>query len=687
MPNLTQIRAEADKLREQLNQHNYRYYVLDDPEISDAEYDRLLRRFETIEREHPELLTPDSPTQRVGAAPSAKFAVVPHRRMMMSLANAMDAEEMREFDKRIKRFLKSDAEVEYVAEVKLDGLAIELVYEDGRLAVGSTRGDGINGEDVTRNIRTIRSVPLSLIHPAHHKVPRLLEVRGEVIFPRKAFERLNAEREAAGEPVFANPRNAAAGALRQLDPKITASRPLNAFLYAPGVIEGVTFKSQLEFLHGIQAYGLRTNPLTKICPNVDAVLEYWNEITEKRHALDYEADGVVAKVNSFALQEQLGEVSRSPRWAIAYKFKAQQAETVVQKIEVQVGRIGSLTPVAKLKPVALAGVTISNASLHNLDEIRRKDIREGDTVLIERAGDVIPYVLRVTKEGRPRAEPFAMPAHCPVCNAAIVHEEGEVAYLCVNANCPARMSESIRHFASKNSVDIDGLGDKLVAQLVETGLVKELDDLYKLTTEQLAGLERMAEKSARNIVDAIERSRKTMLERLINGLGIRHVGEHTARQLALKFRTMEALAAASEDDLLAVRDIGAEVARSIREYFDEPRNMRAVQRLIKELVIEAPPAPAHGRAALRDKTFVLTGSLATMSREDAERSILAAGGRVTSSVSRKTDFVVAGAEPGSKLRKATELGVRVLDEQQLVALLGGRDAAGDGTAGDGGKDG
>jgi DNA ligase (NAD+) len=660
-------RAEIEKLRGQINHHNYLYHVLDAPEISDPEYDKLMRRLEALERAHPELVTPDSPTQRVGAAPSEKFAAVKHRRMMMSLQNAMDAEEMGEFDARVKRLLKTD-DVEYVAEIKLDGLSVELVYEDGALAVASTRGDGENGEDVTANIRTIKSVPLKLLKSSHGKIPKLLEVRGEVIFARKAFERLNAERERAGEPVFANPRNAAAGSLRQLDPKITASRPLDIFLYAPGVIEGAEFDSQWEFLHAIRQLGLRTNPLSRICKGVDKVLAYWDEMTEQRDRLDYDADGVVAKVNSYRLQAQLGEVSRSPRWAIAYKFKAQQAETLLERIELQVGRIGSLTPVAKLKPVALAGVTISNASLHNLDEIRRKDIRAGDTVLIERAGDVIPYVVRVTKEGRPRAKPFEMPRHCPECGGAVVHEEGEVAYFCVNANCPARMRESIRHFASKNALDIEGLGDKLVAQLVENGMVKELDDIFGLTREQLAGLERMAEKSARNVIDAITKARATALDRVINGLGIRHVGEHTARQLAMRFGTLEALTEASEDELLAVRDIGPEVARSVREYFDEPRNLKAVKRLVRILEIEK-PRQATGRGALRDKTFVLTGGLDSMTREEAERRVMEAGGRVTSSVSRKTDYVVAGAEPGSKLRKAQGLGVKVLDEKGFVALL------------------
>ncbi len=667
---LTRIKAEIQKLRDEINHHNYLYYVLDQPEISDAEYDKLLRRLEALEREHPELITPDSPTQRVGAAPSEKFAVVRHRTMMMSLANAMNAEEMVEFDRRVKRFLKTEGEIEYVAEIKLDGLSVELVYEDGRLAVASTRGDGINGEDVTANIRTIRSVPLRLLKPKRLPIPKLLEVRGEAILPKQAFAKLNEERERKGEPLFANPRNAAAGSLRQLDPRVTATRPLDIFLYAPGVLEGVEFDSQWEFLQAIKEYGLRVNPESRVCRSVEQVLGYWNEMTERRHDLDYDADGVVAKVNSYAVQAQLGEVSRSPRWAIAYKFKAQQEETRIEKIEVQVGRIGSLTPVAKLKPVQLAGVTISSASLHNLDEIRRKDIREGDAVMLERAGDVIPYVVEVTKKGHPRAPEFQMPKRCPECGGTIVHEEGEVGYFCVNANCPARMRESVRHFASKNCMNIDGLGDKLVAQLVDSGLVRELDDLYKLKREQLAELERMGEKSAQNIVDNIDSSRKTTLDRAINALGIRHVGEHTARQLATRFGSLEELAHASEDELRAIRDIGPEVARSIREYFDEPRNMKAVERLARELQIERPHVRA-ARGPFSDKSVVVTGTLESMTREDAERKIIESGGRVSSSVSRKTDFVVVGAEPGSKLRKAKELGVKTLDEKDFLEMLSG----------------
>jgi DNA ligase (NAD+) len=669
LKSLEELNAQAEMLREQIRHHNYRYYVLDDPEVSDAEYDKLQRELEALEAQNPQIITADSPTRRVGAAPSERFATIKHRRPMLSLANAMDVEEMREFDQRIKRLLKSDADIEYVAEIKLDGLAVELVYENGLLRTGSTRGDGENGEDVTQNLRTIRSIPLSLRKPAGAGLPKLLEVRGEVIFPRKAFARLNETRTEAGEPIFANPRNAAAGSLRQLDPKVTASRPLDIFCHSPGTIEGVRFATQWEFLEGIKSLGLKTNPESRLCHGVEAVLEYWNAITERRERLPYEADGVVAKVNSFATQEQLGEVSRSPRWAIAYKFKAQQAETRVNNIAVSVGRIGSLTPVAELEPVALAGVTISNASLHNLDEIRRKDIRAGDRVLIERAGDVIPYVVRVTKEAKPRTKEFQMPRKCPVCGSEIVHEEGEVAYLCINVNCPARVRESIRHFASKNCVDIDGLGDKLVGQLVETGLVHELADIYALTKEKLIELERLGEKSAQNLIDNIERSRSNLLERLVNGLGIRHVGERTARTLAERFQTIEKIADASEAELQSIRDVGPEVARSIREYFDEPRNRKAALKIAGCFVELKPPKQVKGRSALRDKSFVLTGTLGAMSRDEAERAIIAAGGRVTGSVSRKTDFVVAGEEAGSKLKKAGEFGVKVIDEAAFTAML------------------
>jgi DNA ligase (NAD+) len=667
---LEELSAEVEALRQQIRHHNYRYYVLDNPEITDAEYDDLMRRLAALEEAHPELATPDSPTRRVGAAPSEKFAVVVHRKPMLSLANALNAEEMSEFDRRVKRLLRRDNDVEYVAEIKLDGLAVELVYEHGRFISGSTRGDGVNGEDVTQNLRTIRSIPLRLHHGDGVAVPPLLEVRGEVILPHEAFRRLNEARARQGEPIFANPRNAAAGSLRQLDPRVTAARPLDIFCHSPGVMQGLRVSSQWEFLQAVRALGLRINPKSQRCHNVSEVLEYWQRISEERDDLPYEADGVVVKVNSFALQEQLGEVSRSPRWAVAYKFKARQAETRVNRIIVSVGRMGSLTPVAELEPVALGGVTIANASLHNLDEIRDKDIRVGDTVLLERAGDVIPYVVRVTRKAHPRAPEFQMPRHCPVCGSAVVHEPGEVAYLCVNVNCPARMRESIRHFASKNCLDIEGLGDKLVSQLVEKRVVRELGDIYRLRVEDLTELERMGEKSAQNLVANIERSRDTSLERLINALGIRHVGEHTARQLARHFRSLERLRSASEEELREVRDIGPEVARSIVEYFAERRNSDALDRLLENarFRLRLPPAPEQG-SRLRDKTFVLTGTLRKWTRTEAEEKILAAGGRISGSVSRKTDYVVEGEEPGSKLRKAQELGVAIIGEAELERML------------------
>jgi DNA ligase (NAD+) len=664
-----EIRRQVEDLRESINRHNYLYYVLDAPEITDAEYDQLMRRLEALEREHPELVTPDSPTQRVGAAPSEKFATVKHRRPMLSLSNAMSADEMREFDHRVRRALRITDDIEYVAEVKLDGLGVELVYENGVLVVGSTRGDGERGEEVTANIRTIKSVPLRLRTSGSRHVPTLLEVRGEVILPLKAFARVNEERLARGEAPFANPRNAAAGSLRQLDPRVTAQRPLDIFCHSPGMIEGIHFATQWDFLQGIKDLGLRVNPLSRLCRSVDMVLDYWQEINDLRRQLEYETDGIVAKVNSFDLQRQLGEVSRSPRWAVAYKFKAQQARTKIKKISVSVGRTGSLTPIAELEPVHLGGVKISSASLHNFDEIRRKDIREGDTILLERAGDVIPYVVRVIEEGRPRAKEFEMPARCPECGGAIEHQPGEVAYLCINVNCPARMRESIRHLASKSCFDIEGLGDKLVAQLVEKRLVRELADLFTLKAEELVKLTRMGEVSARKLLSNIERSREVTLDRLINALGIPHVGEHNARLLALEFGDLKALQSADETRLRKVHGIGPENARSIVAYFAEPRNRAGLERLLERVRVKKLEAPAKAAAALRGKTFVLTGTLESMTRAEAERRILEAGGKVTSSVSGKTDYVVAGAEPGSKLDRARELNVKILSESEFLRML------------------
>ena len=663
------VARELTELRKAIDLHNYRYYALDAPTISDAEYDRLFRRLVELEAAHPELFDPNSPTQRVGAPPAEKFETVRHTLPMLSLNNAMAEDEFREFDERTRRFLKTDKPIEYVAEPKLDGLAIELVYHNAELTVASTRGDGINGENVTANVKTIRSIPLRLRHergaPA---IPDRLEVRGEVIFPKAAFRALNEERAKRGEPVFANPRNAAAGSLRQLDSRITATRPLDMFCYAPGEVVGTAFDSHWHFLDSLRAWGLKTNPLNTICRGADAVVQYHRKIAAERAALPYDADGVVAKVNSFALQRQLGEVSRSPRWAIAFKFKAQQGRTRVKAIVPSVGRTGTITPTAELEPVAVGGVTISSASLHNMDEVERKDVRIGDTVIIERAGDVIPYVVEVvTSERTGKERKFHMPTSCPVCGSKVVREEGAAAYCCIGLSCPAKLRESVRHFASKHALNIDGLGEKLVAQLIDTGLVKNVADLYDLTKEQLTDLERMADKSAQNILDAIAGSKHTTLARFINGLGIPQVGEHMAEVLAEHFGSIEALEQASEEELLAVRDVGPETAREIRAFFALKQNQAVIKRLVATGV--HPTVERRARTGtLAGKTFVLTGAL-SVPRDQVARNIEAHGGRVTSSVSKNTDYVVVGEEAGSKLDKARKLGITTLDEPALRRLL------------------
>jgi DNA ligase (NAD+) len=666
------IAHEVEKLREQIEQHNHRYHVLDAPTISDAEYDELFRRLTQLEADHPELRSPASPTQKVGAAPADKFETVRHSLPMLSLANAMDADDLREFDERVRRALHTEKPIEYVAEPKLDGVGIELVYEDGILAVASTRGDGINGENVTANVKTIRSVPLRLRAARGTQIPKRLEVRGEIIFPKAAFEQLNADRDARGEPRFANPRNAAAGSLRQLDSRITASRPLEIFCYAPGRLEGAAIHSQWEFLGQLEKWGLRVNAESKLCQGLDAVSAYYEEMAARRAELPYDADGVVAKVNSFDLQRRLGLVSRSPRWAIAAKFKAQQGRTRVVNIIPSVGRTGVITPAAELEPVNVAGVTISSASLHNMDEVERKDVRIGDTVIIERAGDVIPYVVSIDPSARTGAErKFRMPDRCPACGSKVVREEGEAAYRCIGMRCPAKLRESIRHFASKHALDIDGLGDKLVAQLTEAGLVKDVADLYELGTpkrrEQLINLERMAEKSAKNLLDAIEGSKNTTLPRFLNALGIPQVGEHTAEVLADKFDSLEALRKASEEELLGVREIGPTTAREISDFFALPANAKVVDRLLAAGV--RPQWQARARTGkLAGKTFVLTGAL-SVPREEVAQDIEAHGGRVTSSVSKNTDYVVVGENAGSKLDKAKKLGIETLDEEGLRRLL------------------
>jgi DNA ligase (NAD+) len=683
---LKDARHEIERLRREIEHHNRRYYVLDAPEISDAEYDALFRRLQELEAAHPELRSDDSPTQRVGAAPAERFASVRHTVPMLSLANAMAEDEVVEFDRRVRRGLGIDTPVAYVVEPKLDGVAVELVYENGRLVVGSTRGDGTTGEDVTANLRTIRSVPLTLAPERHEPpVPTRLEVRAEVIISKAGFQRLNADRAERGEPLFANPRNAAAGSLRQLDSRITARRPLDIFCHSTGTIRGhgerghtgaghhggAPFATHWNFLAALARWGLKVNPLNRRVVDVGAALARYRELAAARDDLPYEIDGVVLKVDDLAQQERLGQVSRSPRWAVAYKFKARQATTKVLNIVPSVGRLGTVTPIAELEPVQVGGVTVRNASLHNMDEVERKDVRVGDTVLLERAGDVIPYVVRVLPErrkGRPRK--FHMPETCPVsgCGGRVVREEGEVAYRCINAACPAQLKSHIRHFASRGALDIDGLGEKLVDQLVETGAVRDLADLYGLHAAGLAALERMAEKSAGNIVAAIEHSKRPALDRLLYALGIRHVGEHLARVLAERFRELRAIMDASEEDLLDVHGIGPEVAAGVHHFFAEPQNRTLVERLLAAGVAPQAPPPPSGRLA--GKTLVLTGSLESLARGEAERRIVAAGGRVASSVGKQTDYVVVGADPGSKLAKAKKLGTALLDEAGFLALLG-----------------
>ena len=664
-----EIRHEVERLRTDLAVHNHRYYVLDEPLVSDTEYDQLFRRLADLETEYPELHDPASPTQKVGAPPLATFAQVRHTVPMLSLANVVSRAEMQEFHQRVQRTLETTDAIEYIAEPKIDGVAVELVYENGKLSVGSTRGDGVTGEDVTANLKTVRSIPLTLLSQPAQPVPRRLEVRGEVFLPKASFRRLNDTRVEAGEPLFANPRNATAGSLKQLDSSITAGRPLDFFCYGIGQIEGGTFASYWELRQALTGWGIKSVPLGRVCPTVEDVFAVCDDLEARRDRLAYDIDGVVIKVDSFALQAQLGQISRSPRWATAYKFPAIQATTTILNIVPQVGRIGTLTPVAELAAVHIGGVTVKSASLHNMDEIQRKDIRIGDTVIVERAGDVIPYVVKTIPEKRTGQErSFAMPHVCPVCGAQVVREEGEAAYRCTGLACPAQLKESLKFFADRNHMDIDGLGEKIVGQLVDKKLAQDPGDLYLLTAEQFAGLDRLGEKSAHNLVAALERSKTTSLPRFIAALGIRHLGEATARQLAEHFGDLDRIIQAEEEALQDVPDIGPEVARSVAAFFGQERNRAVVKKLL-DAGVHFPRLEAKPAGSLHGQTFVLTGSLDSLTRPEAKQRLEALGAKVTASVSKKTDYVVAGSDPGSKRDKAEKLGISILSEEELLEKL------------------
>jgi len=668
------IREQLESLREQIRHHNYRYHVLDDPEIPDVEYDRLMRELQALETKHPDLITSDSPTQRVGDQPIAAFGTVKHLVPMLSLDNAFSEDELKDFHRRITERLKLDEnadDVQYAAEPKLDGAAVSLLYEDGELIRGATRGDGTTGEDITHNVRTIDGVPLRLIGKGY---PRTLEVRGEVFMPKAGFEAYNEKARKAGEKTFVNPRNAAAGSLRQLDPRLTAERPLDIYVYSVGQVNnGELPDSHSEILDQLQEWGLKTCPERRVVIGVSGCLDYYNDIGGRRDSLHYEIDGVVYKVDSIAQQRELGFVSRAPRWAVAHKFPAQEELTCVRDIEFQVGRTGALTPVARLEPVFVGGVTVSNATLHNIDELHRKDVRVGDTVIIRRAGDVIPEVASVILSRRPkRTRPVKLPKVCPVCASAVIKEEGEAAARCTGGlYCSAQRAEALKHFVSRRAMDIEGLGAKLIDQLVAMDKINTPADLYTLQQDELAAMERMGEKSAQNLVDAIEASKSTTLARFLYALGIREVGEATAIGLATHFGQLRSIVDASEEELLEVPDVGPVVASRIRAFFNEPHNREVIRKLQKSGVAwpESEPRDRPQDGPLSGKTFVLTGTLSKMSREEAKKLIQDRGGKVTGSVSGKTDFVVHGDKPGSKLAKALKLDVQTLDETQFEHLL------------------
>ena len=664
---------KIESLREQIRHHNFRYHALDDPEIPDVEYDRLMRELQSLEQENPELVTPDSPTQRVGDAPISAFGTVQHQLPMLSLSNAISEDELQKFHRRVvERLGLEDAEhLQYSAEPKLDGAAVSLMYENGKLTRGATRGDGTTGEDISHNVRTIQSIPLKLIGNGY---PKRLEIRGEIFMPKAGFEAYNEKARAAGEKTFVNPRNAAAGSLRQLDPRLTAERPLDMYVYSVGVVEGGELpKRHSEIISQLQEWGLKVCPERRVVKGVAGCLDYYADIGRRRHDLAYEIDGVVYKVDSLELQEELGFVSRAPRWAIAHKFPAQEELTEVLGVDFQVGRTGAVTPVARLKPVFVGGVTVSNATLHNIDELHRKDVRVGDTVIVRRAGDVIPEVARVIASRRPKnTRRIQLPKTCPVCNSRVEREEGEAVARCTGGLfCAAQRAEALKHFVSRRALDIEGFGAKLIEQLVESDRLKSPADLFQLSKKELSELDRMGEKSADNLVRSIESSKSTSLSRFLYALGIREVGDATAAGLATHYGRLESIVAASEEELQGVPDVGPIVASRIRAFFQEKHNLEVVTRLQDSGVYwpESDPVVLSEDGPLAGKTFVITGTLADMTRDQAKKFIQSAGGRVTGSISRKTDYLITGEKAGSKLTKARKLDVAIIDTDELLSLI------------------
>jgi DNA ligase (NAD+) len=680
---MEEIIKEIEKLKEKIRYHNHRYYSMDDPEISDADYDRLFRRLLDLERQYPELVTPDSPSRHVGAKPGETFSEVKHGQPMLSLENGFQNEDILAFDARIRRFLGDDSHFDYIVEPKIDGLAVELVFEKGKLTVASTRGDAFVGENVTPNIKTILTIPLTLSQRNKTRpIPDLLEVRGEVYMESEAFNKLNRKRIQKDLPAFANPRNAAAGSLRQLDFRVTLSRPLNIFCYGIGRISTPEFSTQHELMMALNEWGLRINiPHIKICKDIHAVIDQCHHLEETRSRFYYEIDGAVIKVNQLDIQKRLGDKTRSPRWALAYKFKPSQETTRITKIDVQVGRTGALTPVAQLEPVEIGGVLVKRATLHNQEEISKKDIRELDMVIVQRAGDVIPEVVKVVESKRNGQEKvFIMPDQCPACGTAVVKKEGEVVLRCPNPDCPAQIMASLKHFVSKGGMNIDGLGEKTIARLLNKGMIRDESDLYRLRHEDLMTLDKIDKKSTDNLIRAIEDSKKTTLAKFIFALGIRHVGEHIARLLADHFQRFDMIQNASKEDLVyrkgkrgeddsGIKGIGEEIAGSIVSYFEDESNIQNIRRLLgsgiqwEEVKPVFPPSPISG------KTFVLTGSLTSMKRAQAKEQIIGKGGRISSSISGGTDYLVVGEAPGSKLKKAEDLGVSILNEDEFLRIL------------------